>query len=81
MVVNYFCTKKSEDPQSTLDHSSTTRSEPTKKSTVHKKSERRKAEDEKSRSRIIWVSATRSPEGEKWKAECRMWKMRNQSLI
>ena len=66
-MVNYFCINKSEDPQSTLDHSSTARSEPTKKSTVHKKSERWKAKEEKSRSRVIWVSTTQSPEGKKRK--------------
>ena len=43
-MVNGFRKNKSEDPQFTLDHRSTTRSEPTKKSTVQKKIERQKAE-------------------------------------
>ena len=44
MVVNDFRTKKIEDPESTLDHRSMTRSELANKSTVQKKSRRWKAE-------------------------------------
>ena len=38
----------------------TVRSEPAKKSSVQKKSGRHNAEDENSKSKIIWFSATRS---------------------
>ena len=66
MVIG-FRKNKSEDLQSTLDHRSMARSEPTKKSINQDKSGRKKVEDNKSRSRIIWVSVTRSSEGGKRK--------------